>query len=642
MSDAGSATVVIVNFKTSDMVADLAEQLADYRMVIVDNYSSDGERRRISELSNERIEVIFNRNDGFAAGVNLGLASVPENHHALLLNPDARFRSPSDLTVLIRESVAAGFDVASPQILTDADGSIWFNGGSIDRRTWRTTHHGYGSPESSEVRAFETEFVSGCVMLISPRAISRLRGMRPDLFMYGEDVEFCLRAKSQGLKLGVVPSVVAVHVGGASSGGSYTPFSRYYEMRNRLIIRADWEPRGPIARFATATGAVLRELPSILKHANRARSTVSTLRGAYDGLRGSLNLPPADRERRVRVALLNNYPMREALRLVEDGAMPAQHLWGYWELRDEFDWLITGPDLKPSRRIEGWRQKASEYSRVLIGDIRAQREACRFVGRAGVIFAADQQSAVGIGWLNRTPFFNRKLIVQIHNGPRLGILSGWMMGADKLIFLSPQIRERTIAAFPKLADRSIVANWGPSLDSPVYRSRRNVNRHPTFVAAGKTNRDSGLLSEVIQSGRFGGIVFSDDGTLLYRDGELVSHQGVSSYQDILKSMAESAAVVVVLDDTSRISGLTEVADGRALGNWVLLAGADVVDPLLFSDPGVVEVAKDPGALSAALRSAITLGRAPGDIPSHLTMEAYSSILKSLVLEVGRSHARVGM
>ena len=86
------------------------------------------------------------------------------------------------------------------------------------------------------------------------------------LFLYYEDVEWCLRARARGVPLAVALDARAAHAGGASSGGERGETWAYYSTRNRLWLMEQQRARGGAARGGAH------------KHARRLRAARSSRR----------------------------------------------------------------------------------------------------------------------------------------------------------------------------------------------------------------------------------------------------------------------------------------------------------------------------------------------------------------------------
>jgi N-acetylglucosaminyl-diphospho-decaprenol L-rhamnosyltransferase len=287
-----SLSVVIVNYRTSGLLSGLLPRLPDSaNVIVVDNYSSEEERRAIEQVCEGRASLIpLSENSGFAGGVNAGVVEAREGDWILLLNPDVDLEA-SDVDALVVAAERYDLDVSAPAILMSEEGTIWFYGGDVV--TWSgVVRHRYWARDLDEVRVagpLLCDFISGCVMLLGPRA-RNLLPMRADLFMYWEDVEFSLRARREGLRLGVVSDVVVSHEGGHSSGSGRSNLLQFYQARNRLLLGRTSEVLSTWGVLLTTpiwyVGRVLR----IVRHCpagTRAERVTALTRGVLAGLKGT-------------------------------------------------------------------------------------------------------------------------------------------------------------------------------------------------------------------------------------------------------------------------------------------------------------------------------------------------------------------
>ena len=296
----------------------------------------------------------------------------------------------------------------------------------------------------------------------------------------------------------------------------------------------------------------------------------------------------------------NNYDAATAKKDIENGELPAQHLWGVWELMEQFDWVL------PKRAV--WALPESRVRQLLEallplwGDPFQEWAVLRKVRPGDVVYAADQQSAAVLGALKRLGRLREvKLIVMVHNGPRTGWTRWWMGGADYLLCLSAGIQERLAA----LGLATKVMPWGPSLESPIYRAARResqtsgVAKEWDFVAAGKTNRDYGPLIAAAESRGLSGRIFDAKGVHTFKAGVRTFDDRRGTYLEVVESLSRSAQVVILLDDPERISGLTEAADAIALHLPVLVTDSAL---LPYSSSGIRYIPRniDPDALAELL------------------------------------------
>ncbi|QAY74715.1 hypothetical protein ET445_16600 [Agromyces protaetiae] len=274
---------------------------------------------------------------------------------------------------------------------------------------------------------------------------------------------------------------------------------------------------------------------------------------------------------RARVLFLNNYPPREALRRVRAEEYPAQHLWGTWELQGDFEWEMAPRTTAELAARRPWIRRIANYMLPIFGDPLQELYAIR--ARCDVIYAADQQSVVGLAALKRLGLFRRPIVMVAHNGPRIAWTRWWMKAVDVVIVLSEPVKARLASQLGDSVQIEILT-FGPSLDSPVYGFRHaEAMRELDFVAAGKSNREYSLLRKVAREQRLDGVIFTGRETEEYSRGNLTRTQGGATYTEVLGAMVRARWCVIPLKDPDRLSGLTEVADALALGTPVIVQGA---------------------------------------------------------------------
>lgn len=111
--------------------------------------------------------------------------------------------------------------------------------------------------------------------------------LEPKFFMYCEDVDFGMFAKSNGFKSAVIRNAVVYHGHSKSGGGGGNPLAFYYITRNRLELARKWCNHPFFACFVVYYCVTRMFL--LINHLLKARPTVvqSTMLGLIDGLRGT-------------------------------------------------------------------------------------------------------------------------------------------------------------------------------------------------------------------------------------------------------------------------------------------------------------------------------------------------------------------
>ncbi|MFT4259262.1 MAG: glycosyltransferase family 2 protein [Microbacterium sp.] len=233
---------MIVNFNSSDVLADCLASLRDDRVhvVVVENGSTvAGELERcealLAPLSKATLVSSLD-NRGFGAGVNLGVSAVPltPSDVVWVLNPDTVIPDGA-FDSLEQALVDLGDVIVSPVITSGTHGElIWFAGGTLDLRRG-SSRHVSSVPEATA--PIPCSFMPGAALMCTGRTWEKIGGFREDLFLYWEDADLSLRASDLGIPMFVIPGVRVWHQVGASSAreGKSTIWY-YYISRNRLIV----------------------------------------------------------------------------------------------------------------------------------------------------------------------------------------------------------------------------------------------------------------------------------------------------------------------------------------------------------------------------------------------------------------------
>lgn len=277
--------VIIVTYNSEDEIAACLgavfseRRYVSMQVIVVDNASSDS-TVEIVRVRFPKVKLLLpGCNLGFSKGVNYG-ARHADADFVLLLNPD---------TVVRRHAidVIVGFARAHPQY------------GLYGGRTFKTdgrleplsclglptlfstlmfatglNHLAPGSPllnpeslggwKRDTVR--EVGAISGCFLLVSTVVWQQLGGLDENYFMYGEDVDFSIRARALGYRPVICPDAELVHKLGTSSESPAHKMLLLYRGKASLM-RKHWHGwRLKAGLFLLAAGIGLRALPSILSH----------------------------------------------------------------------------------------------------------------------------------------------------------------------------------------------------------------------------------------------------------------------------------------------------------------------------------------------------------------------------------------
>ena len=291
-----SITVVIVTHNAAEHVARCLRSVRracaamPLDVVVVDNASTDGAAEAASRAMPEARVLRQARNLGFARASNLG-AAEGRAPWIVLLNPDTEVgaRSIPELLRFARDHPEAG--ITGGRTLTP--------GGALEPRScamaptpWSVACRALGlsalAPGSRLLNPEEiggwrrdserrVDVVVGCFLMIGRPLWERLGGFDERFFLYGEEVDLCLRAAALGFGPMVTPRAEIVHAVGASAPGGL--FQALWLLTARAtLIRLHW--RGAARRFgllalwagAAARGAVLAPAMGALGARHRARA----------------------------------------------------------------------------------------------------------------------------------------------------------------------------------------------------------------------------------------------------------------------------------------------------------------------------------------------------------------------------------
>jgi len=188
---------------------------------------------------------------GFTGGNNVGIrwAISKGAEYLLILNNDT-ILSPDVITNLLRcleETPEAG--IASPKIYyADDKAMIWYFGGQITAYPGQVYPYRGHIDRGQFLGRFDTQWCSGCAMLVRRKVFDEV-GLFDDVyFIWSEEVDFSLRARSKGYRLIVDGSAVVWHKEYRSLGRA-SPGAIYYATRNRLILARRFWGNGKFLLF---------------------------------------------------------------------------------------------------------------------------------------------------------------------------------------------------------------------------------------------------------------------------------------------------------------------------------------------------------------------------------------------------------
>lgn len=219
----------------------------NYKIIVVDNHSTDSSKKEISQYIKNKEDVIFiesKENLGFSGGNNLGIKYAMDKNadYICLLNNDTTVESDFLNYLVDAMENDKGIGISAGKIMYyDNKDIVWSAGGYIDSKKAIGYNYAINKHEKNlKDESREVTFLTGCLQLIRREVFENVGLYDHEYFLYMEDVDFCKRAINSGYKLVYVPESKIYHKVSASTGGQVSPMVVYYMTRNRLLFSSKY------------------------------------------------------------------------------------------------------------------------------------------------------------------------------------------------------------------------------------------------------------------------------------------------------------------------------------------------------------------------------------------------------------------
>lgn len=241
------------------------------RVLVVDNASTDGTAPAIIRNFPEVLLLPLDENCGFARAANLGIARALQDgaEYVLLLNADTTVEP----TFVARMVEALGahpqLGIISPKIyLATHPDQVWAVGGVM--RPSGLHVYGIATVDGGQFDQVQLDFVFGCAMLIRTEVLQQIGMLDEGFFVFFEDIDLCIRARSAGWDIGVARDIRILHAGSGSTRNQ--PYLReFYLARSRAQFLSKYRRRFHLIPLVLSE---LRKLAQMLLAMVRTRSLV--------------------------------------------------------------------------------------------------------------------------------------------------------------------------------------------------------------------------------------------------------------------------------------------------------------------------------------------------------------------------------
>jgi GT2 family glycosyltransferase len=267
-------TVGIATYNGRHLLETLLPSLAqqsfeDYRIVIVDDASSDDTAAWVRLHWPTATLIVHSRNRGVTAALNSCL-DAGRSELVALLNNDIELERECLAHLVEAMDAHPEAGVACSKLLDfhhrevlDGAGDSYTWGGEANRR-------GQGERDVGQYDHAEEVFSACGAVAVYRRPALEAVGLFDDrLFANYEDVDWAFRAQLAGWSCRYVPTAIAYHMGSATLGKGASDFALYQNWRNAIWVVAKNYPTWPLLRHAHQLAFVQIRNLAIATHRGR-------------------------------------------------------------------------------------------------------------------------------------------------------------------------------------------------------------------------------------------------------------------------------------------------------------------------------------------------------------------------------------
>lgn len=236
-------SVIIINWNTRQLLEDCLASLPgsstshSLETIVVDNHSTDGSQEMVRR-KHPSVKLICNAsNVGFAHGNNQGI-KASTGRYVSLVNSDVKVLPNCHDKLVEYMDANPEIGIAGPRVLNGdltlqsscrRFPSLWNN--VCDAFAFRRFFPNSAFFAGEHMLYFKHDRVIfpdvlvGCFLFARTKAVQEFGLLDEEFFMYGEDINWCLRCWEAGWKIAFYPEAEAIHYRGGSSSGDPVRFA---------------------------------------------------------------------------------------------------------------------------------------------------------------------------------------------------------------------------------------------------------------------------------------------------------------------------------------------------------------------------------------------------------------------------------
>jgi hypothetical protein len=279
MADGPKISIIVVNFNAEKLLKECLDSLCretqdtSFDVWMVDNNSHDESVSMVRENFPEVNLIENDDNLGFSKANNQALTKSASDY-ILLLNPDTVVRDRAIDKMVAFMDAHPDVGISGCRVL-NKDGSLqpacrrsvptpkvaFYHLSGLSRlfpnsMIMAKYNLTYLDPDQSH----EVDAVSGAFLLIRRAVVDQIGLLDERFFIYGEDVDWCVRAKQAGWKVIYHPEAEILHYKGGCSANSRRTAYEFYRAMYLFHRKHFAKNHSPVTNLLICTGIVIRAM----------------------------------------------------------------------------------------------------------------------------------------------------------------------------------------------------------------------------------------------------------------------------------------------------------------------------------------------------------------------------------------------